>query len=103
MMWFPLHHFAACPLGLHGPDIAVVAPGKPAKMLLKLRFSCIRMTTCWIEWFAGGAVGGVTALVLLHPANATASDSGRARRVFTTAMLDRASEWERSRARASDH
>ena len=64
--------------GRHGPDIAVIAPGKPAKTLLKLRFSCMRMTTCWIEWFGGGAVGGgVTALVLLQPVSAAVSNSGR--------------------------
>ena len=79
-----------------GPLIAVIAPGKPAKMLLKLRFSCIRMTTCWIEWFGGGAVGGgVTALVLLQPANAIVASNRRGRRAFKRVRSPSASASER--------
>ncbi len=37
-----LHHFA----GSQAPLNAVSAPGKPAKIVLKLRFSCIMMMTC---------------------------------------------------------
>src|SRR5580698_10884886 len=62
-----LHHGAFS----QGPLIAVTAPGKPAKMALKLRFSCIMMTTCLMVVCAAGRFG--TALVLLHPANAAAN------------------------------
>src|SRR5215469_5961128 len=72
--------------GEHAPSITVFAPGKPANMLSKLRFSCTITTTCEILPDPAPLGGGtVTTLELLQPAMpASAATKIRASNRFMT-------------------
>src|SRR5579863_3349458 len=72
----PLHHA----VGTHAPSIVVFAPGKPAKILSKLRFSWTKTTTCLIFPLGPPLGGGTTVLEPLQPATQSAAASATAPR-----------------------